>query len=79
MSEHEPSVLLEMQNLTRRFGGLVATDDVSLSVYQGEILGIIGPNGAGQEHYPQHALGHPRPELRQDHLQSTNNRRLAGI
>ena len=48
MSEHEPSVLLEMQNLTRRFGGLVATDDVSLSVYQGEILGIIGPNGAGK-------------------------------
>jgi branched-chain amino acid transport system ATP-binding protein len=48
MSNQEPSVLLQMQNLTRRFGGLVATDNVSLSVYQGEILGIIGPNGAGK-------------------------------
>jgi branched-chain amino acid transport system ATP-binding protein len=48
MSENEPSVLLQMQNVTRRFGGLVATDDVSLSVYQGEILGMIGPNGAGK-------------------------------
>jgi len=48
MSENEPSLLLQMQNVTRRFGGLVAADDVSLSVYQGEILGIIGPNGAGK-------------------------------
>jgi branched-chain amino acid transport system ATP-binding protein len=40
--------LLEVQNLTRRFGGLVATSDVSLSVKEGEILGLIGPNGAGK-------------------------------
>ena len=48
MSDREPSVLLRMENVTRRFGGLVASDDVSLSVYQGEILGMIGPNGAGK-------------------------------
>ena len=48
MSGSAQSVILEMQNVTRRFGGLVATDDVSLSVYQGEILGMIGPNGAGK-------------------------------
>jgi branched-chain amino acid transport system ATP-binding protein len=40
--------LLEVQNLTRRFGGLVASSDVSLSVKEGEILGLIGPNGAGK-------------------------------
>lgn len=40
--------MLEVQNLTRRFGGLVAVNDVSLSVEAGEIRGLIGPNGAGK-------------------------------
>ncbi len=40
--------LLEVQGLSRSFGGLRAVDDVSFSVAAGEILGIIGPNGAGK-------------------------------
>lgn len=40
--------LLETQDLTVRFGGVVAVEDVSLSVPPGEIRGIIGPNGAGK-------------------------------
>jgi branched-chain amino acid transport system ATP-binding protein len=40
--------LLDVQNLTRRFGGLIAVNDVSLSVERGEIRGLIGPNGAGK-------------------------------
>ncbi|WP_342363768.1 ABC transporter ATP-binding protein [Terrarubrum flagellatum] len=41
-------VLLEVDNVTKRFGGLVANSDVSMHVRRGEILGLIGPNGAGK-------------------------------
>jgi branched-chain amino acid transport system ATP-binding protein len=40
--------LLEVRNLNKRFGGLVAVSELSLDVHQGEILGLIGPNGAGK-------------------------------
>jgi len=40
--------LLHLDNVTIRFGGLVAVDSVNLTVNQGEILSLIGPNGAGK-------------------------------
>ena len=40
--------LLSVEHVTRRFGGVVAVDDVTLDVGEGEILGLIGPNGAGK-------------------------------
>ena len=40
--------VIEVQNLTRKFGDLVAVDRVGFEVYRGEIFGFLGPNGAGK-------------------------------
>ncbi|MCJ7656622.1 MAG: ATP-binding cassette domain-containing protein [Candidatus Atribacteria bacterium] len=40
--------LLEVKNITKRFGGLTAVDDVSVQIYPGEVIGILGDNGAGK-------------------------------
>ena len=42
------STILEVQGVTKRFGGLTAVNTVSFSVNEGEILSVIGPNGAGK-------------------------------
>ncbi|RLE14284.1 ABC transporter ATP-binding protein [Candidatus Aerophobetes bacterium] len=40
--------LLEIRNLTKKFGGLTAVDNLDLILNEGEIFGLIGPNGAGK-------------------------------
>jgi branched-chain amino acid transport system ATP-binding protein len=48
MRSYRSVPLLDVEKVTRRFGGIVALDEVSLAVEEGEIHGLIGPNGAGK-------------------------------
>lgn len=45
---HRGEMVLEAKNVTRKFGGLVANNNMSLQVRAGEILALVGPNGAGK-------------------------------
>ena len=53
--------LLRVKGLVRRFGGIVATDHVSLDVARGELHAIIGPNGAGKTTLISQLTGHLSP------------------
>ncbi len=53
--------LLEVRELSRRFGGILAVDSVSFTVEEGGILGIIGPNGSGKSTLFNCILGQLRP------------------
>ncbi|TYO99037.1 amino acid/amide ABC transporter ATP-binding protein 1 (HAAT family) [Geothermobacter ehrlichii] len=53
---------LILKNVTKRFGGLVAVDDLSMTVAPGQIYGLIGPNGAGKTTVFNNITGIYRPE-----------------
>ncbi|MBP1717812.1 MAG: amino acid/amide transporter ATP-binding protein 1, family, partial [Deltaproteobacteria bacterium] len=54
--------ILNVKNLTMKFGNLAAVDDVSLSVGKGEIIGLIGPNGAGKTTFFNCLTGYLAPQ-----------------
>jgi len=55
------TVVLEVSNMRKTFGGIVAVDNVSFDVRAGEILGIIGPNGSGKSTLFNCVLGQLQP------------------
>jgi branched-chain amino acid transport system ATP-binding protein len=56
-------ITLELANVTVRFGGLLALNDVSFQVHENEIVGLIGPNGAGKTTAFNVACGFQKPTL----------------
>ena len=73
----QPSTKLRVQNITLRFGGIVALNDVSFDVQQGEILALIGPNGAGKTSCINSIGGFYRPQQGRIFLDEQDISRLA--
>jgi branched-chain amino acid transport system ATP-binding protein len=70
------STVLEVRNIKKQFGGIVAVDDVSFDVREGEILGIIGPNGSGKSTLFNCILGQLQPTAGDVHLEG---RKVTGM
>jgi len=68
--------LLRVDKLVRRFGGIIATDHVTLEVPQGELHAIIGPNGAGKTTLISQLTGHLMPHSGSIHLAGRDISRL---
>jgi branched-chain amino acid transport system ATP-binding protein len=76
MADPSPSTLLATTGLSKRFGGLLALADVTLSVMPGEIHAIIGPNGAGKTTLVSVLAGELRPDAGAIHLAGRDIARL---
>jgi branched-chain amino acid transport system ATP-binding protein len=68
--------LLETKGLIKRFGGLVATDNLSIEVHEGEIHALIGPNGAGKTTLVSQLTGNLRPDSGTIHFAGRDVTRL---
>jgi branched-chain amino acid transport system ATP-binding protein len=62
MSGHGENSGLQVEGLIKRFGGLVAVNNISFQVSPGEILGLIGPNGSGKSTVMKLIMGLTRPD-----------------
>ncbi len=59
--------MLELQGLTRRYGDLVALDELSFTVAEGQMFGFVGPNGAGKTTAMRIILGVLEPDAGEVH------------
>lgn len=78
MSEEKRSVngeIIKLQNITKRYGGVVALDDVSLDFYKGEVHAVVGENGAGKSTLMKVLAGIVQPDQGEVYI----NGKLANI
>ena len=61
MDETNSEIILEVKNLTKKYGSLVAVNKLELNAYRGEIIGFLGPNGAGKSTTIRMLLGLIKP------------------
>ena len=71
--------LLEIQRLAKRFGGVVALDEVTLRVEEGQTVGLIGPNGAGKTTLFNCVTGVLRPDQGTVNFGRTSQASLVGL
>ena len=64
--------VLRVHNLTRRYGTVVANDDISVRVRPGEVVGLLGPNGAGKTTLVSQIVGLLKPDAGEIHLGQTD-------
>lgn len=70
------SAVLEVQGLSKHYGGIAAVDGVTFEVFEGEILGIIGPNGSGKSTLFNCILGQAQPSAGEVRL---DGKRVTGM
>ena len=57
-----PAPLLEVESISKHFGGVVAVKDCSMTIHEGTVVGLIGPNGAGKSSVIDLVSGFERPD-----------------
>jgi branched-chain amino acid transport system ATP-binding protein len=72
MGAQKVETVLSARGIVKRFGGVMAVDDVSLELHDGEILGLVGPNGAGKTTLFEIISGHLRPDAGHVTMHSTD-------
>ena len=53
-------VIVQTRNLTKKYGDFTAVDDLNLMIEQGEIFGLLGPNGSGKTSLLMTIMGYPQ-------------------
>ncbi len=71
--------LLQVDHLAKRFGGIVATDDIQLTVAPGELHAVIGPNGAGKTTLIAQLSGQLPPDSRPRPFRRRRHHAAAGL